>query len=57
MMPANRFSRTLPIAILLIGLLTTFLAAGAVQAQEQPPQGPSDNEVNAIAKQTLLPGM
>lgn len=55
MMSANRFSRTLPIAILLVGLLTTFLAAGAVRAQEQPPQGPSDNEVNAIAKQLYCP--
>ena len=55
MMLTKRFLKTLPLVILLVGLFATILAAEAVQAQEQPPQGPSDNEVNAIAKQLYCP--
>jgi cytochrome c-type biogenesis protein CcmH len=40
---------------LVLGLLISAQAAGTAQAQEQPPQGPSDDQVNAIAKQLYCP--
>ena len=55
MMSTNRSSKIFPLIILLVGLFASFLAAGGVQAQEQPPQGPTDDEVNAIAKQLYCP--
>jgi len=55
MMATRRLSKILPIAILLMGLFAAVLAADMVQAQEPQPQGPSDNEVNAIAKQLYCP--
>lgn len=55
MMSAKRFLKKLPLAILLVVVFATILAAGAAQAQEQPPQSPTDNEVNAIAKQLYCP--
>lgn len=47
--------KILPIAILLVGLFTAVVAADIVQAQEPQPQGSTDNEVNAIAKQLYCP--
>ena len=55
MMVTRRLSKILPIAILLVGLFAAVFAADMVQAQEPQPQGPSDNEVNAIAKQLYCP--
>jgi cytochrome c-type biogenesis protein CcmH len=42
-------------AILLVGLIAAVLAVDAAQAQDQLPQGPTDDEVNAIAKQLYCP--
>jgi cytochrome c-type biogenesis protein CcmH len=55
MMSANRRSEILPIVILLIGLFGSFLIADAAQAQGPEPQGPTDDEVNVIAKQLYCP--
>jgi cytochrome c-type biogenesis protein CcmH len=55
MMATRRLLKILPIAILLVGLFTAVVAADIVQAQEPQPQGSTDNEVNAIAKQLYCP--
>jgi cytochrome c-type biogenesis protein CcmH len=54
-MSTKRFVKHLPFLIIVLGLLVSILAAGVVQAQETAPEGPSDNEVNAIAKQLYCP--
>ncbi len=55
MMSSNRISKILPIVILLVGLLASLIAVNAVQAQGEQPGGPTDDEVNAIAKQLYCP--
>ncbi|MBK5106882.1 MAG: cytochrome c-type biogenesis protein CcmH [Anaerolineales bacterium] len=55
MMSTRRLSKIFPIVILLVGLFAAVIAADIVQAQEPQPQGPTDNEVNAIAKQLYCP--
>jgi len=55
MMSINRFSKFFPIFILLAGLFALMSAADQVQAQGEQPAGPTDNEVNAIAKQLYCP--
>jgi len=57
MMSTSR-SLLVPSLILMLvvaGLAASFLVVGEVQAQEQPPTGPSDDEVNAIAKGLYCP--
>ena len=51
MMSTNRSLKIFPVIILLVGLLAVVLAADAVQAQEQPPQGPTDHVVHGYAQQ------
>jgi cytochrome c-type biogenesis protein CcmH len=55
MMATHRSLKIFPLIILIVGLFASVLAADVVQAQEQPPQGPTDDEVNAIAKQLYCP--
>jgi cytochrome c-type biogenesis protein CcmH len=55
MMTTHRSLKIFPLIILIAGLFAAVLAADVVQAQEQPPQGPTDDEVNAIAKQLYCP--
>ena len=54
-MSRNRLNKFIPAVILLIGLFASILVAGTVQAQEGLPEGPSDDQVNAIAKQLYCP--
>jgi cytochrome c-type biogenesis protein CcmH len=55
MMSKVQLSRFLFTAIILFGLFASVMAADAVRAQEPLPQSPSDDEVNAIAKQLYCP--
>ena len=55
MMFTQRLFRLLPVIILLFGLSASFLAADFAFAQEGQPQGPTDDQVNAIAKQLYCP--
>lgn len=55
MMSINRFPKFIPFFILLVGLFALMLAADQVHAQGEQPAGPTDNEVNAIAKQLYCP--
>ena len=51
-------NRTLIISaliLLLIGLVGSILPVDGALAQEQPPTGPTDDQVNAIAKQLYCP--
>lgn len=51
-------NRTLIISaliLLLIGLAGSLLSVDGVLAQEQPPLGPTDDQVNAVAKQLYCP--
>ncbi len=41
--------------LLLIGLAGSLLSVDGVLAQEQPPLGPTDDQVNAVAKQLYCP--
>ena len=55
MMSNQRASFFLSIVLLLAGLAGSFLSVDDVLAQEQPPSGPTDDQVNAIAKQLYCP--
>jgi cytochrome c-type biogenesis protein CcmH len=55
MMITKRSMKYLSIAFFLAIVLASLLPLGAVQAQDLPPQGPTDDEVNAIAKQLYCP--
>ena len=46
---------TIKIAVIPIAMLLLLLTAGAALAQEADPSTPTDNEVNAIAKQLYCP--
>ncbi len=41
--------------LLLVGLVGLFLPVDGALAQEQPPTGPTDDQVNAVAKQLYCP--
>jgi cytochrome c-type biogenesis protein CcmH len=45
----------LPLVIFLIGLVVSLVPTKVVQAQETTPSGPTDDQVNAIAKQLYCP--
>jgi cytochrome c-type biogenesis protein CcmH len=47
--------RNLFLVLFLIGLIFTILPIGAVSAQEISPPGPTDDQINAIAKQLYCP--
>lgn len=55
MISSKHILKYLPFLVIITGFFVAVLAAGAVQAQEPQPQAPSDNEVNAIAKQLYCP--
>lgn len=48
-------NRTFTLAVLILALIFSFLMFGAVYAQEATPPGPSDDQINAIAKQLYCP--
>jgi cytochrome c-type biogenesis protein CcmH len=45
----------LSMLVLLIGLVVSIMPVGVVHAQEATPPGPTDDQVNAIAKQLYCP--
>ena len=55
MMSTSRSLYIFPLIILIAGLFASVLAVGVVQAQEQVPEGPTDDQVNAVAKQLYCP--
>lgn len=55
MMITQRVIKFLSFTFLLAALLAILLPLESVQAQDLPPQGPTDDEVNAIAKQLYCP--
>jgi len=55
MMMPQRFIKYLSIAVLLAAVLALGLPHESVRAQDLPPQAPTDDEVNAIAKQLYCP--
>jgi cytochrome c-type biogenesis protein CcmH len=54
-MSTSRSLFKLFLLILIIGLFAPVLVVGVVQAQDQPPVNPSDDQVNAIAKGLYCP--
>jgi cytochrome c-type biogenesis protein CcmH len=55
MMSLPRSLSLVTLVLLLTGLAAVFLAVELVQAQDLPPQAPTDDEVNAVAKQLYCP--
>jgi cytochrome c-type biogenesis protein CcmH len=55
MMSKPRFHSGLLFALILVGLMGILLPLNGAFGQELPPQGPTDDEVNAIAKQLYCP--
>ncbi len=55
MMSSPRSLSLFTLVVLLTGLAVAFLAVDLIQAQDLPPQAPTDDEVNAIAKQLYCP--
>lgn len=55
MMSNQRASLIVSIVLLIAGLSGLFLSVDGVLAQDQPPGGPTDDQVNAIAKQLYCP--
>lgn len=54
-MPPHRLLRVLSFIFLAAGVFALLQPADVALAQEQPPQGPTDDQVNAIAKQLYCP--
>ena len=48
-------NKAFALAFLILGLIFSFLLFGAVQAQEAAPSEPTDDQINAIAKQLYCP--
>jgi cytochrome c-type biogenesis protein CcmH len=55
MMITQRLLKFVSFALFLAVLLAILLPLESVEAQDLPPQGPTDDEVNAIAKQLYCP--
>lgn len=55
MMSSHRFLTLFSLIFLAAGLFTLLQPVTSAVAQEQPPQGPTDDQVNAIAKQLYCP--
>ena len=48
-------NKTFSLAFLILGLIMAALSFGAAQAQEATPSGPTDDQINAIAKGLYCP--